>query len=287
MRTTSLHPAAKRGLAIALALVFLPSLAAKAQEAGAPTHPAPLGTRYAYTNAAGRELSLYVAMPPQAGSSPAPAVVFFHGGGWVQGGPWQFNTQAEHLAARGIAAIQVQYRLIGHGDPLDAPIADAVSAWTWVRQHAVELHLDPKRIALAGGSAGGHLAAYLATIAARSAAEEPALLILYNPVVLVGPGGCCGSRVIADPQAISPLDHVRAGLPPTLILHGDSDTTVPPVLVKQFTEAMKHAGNDCTLVLYPGQKHAFFNKPEYEAKTTAEVDRFLQAHGWESTAAGR
>jgi acetyl esterase/lipase len=86
-------------------------------------------------------------------------------------------------------------------------------------------------------------------------------------------------RFGCEPQAISPIHHVRKGLPPTLILHGRADSTVPYVTAEAFAAEMKKAGNRCELVGYDGQPHGFFNKDKYD-ETLAEADRFLTLLGY-------
>jgi acetyl esterase/lipase len=92
-------------------------------------------------------------------------------------------------------------------------------------------------------------------------------------------------RFGCDPQAISPIHHVRSGLPPTLILHGRADTTVPYVTAEAFCAEMKKAGNRCELVGYDGQPHGFFNAAKYD-ETLAEADRFLTSLGYLPKKAG-
>ncbi|MCA8993624.1 MAG: alpha/beta hydrolase fold domain-containing protein, partial [Planctomycetaceae bacterium] len=88
-------------------LLLVLTLALTAQAAG------PVGDKHVYKTVDGRELSLYVVSPETNGKPQmAPAVVFYHGGGWTGGQPTQFNDWATHLASRGMVAIQVQYRLL-------------------------------------------------------------------------------------------------------------------------------------------------------------------------------
>jgi len=240
--------------------------------------PQPVGTRYVYETVAGRELSLWVEGQSTDPAIPRlPALVLFHGGGWVVGSANQFNQQALTMAKLGVVVIQPEYRLVKPKDSIRAPIADATAAWRWVHDHAEQLGIDPERIGVGGGSAGGQLAAYLGMIAKVS---EPALMVLYNPVVDLGPGACCQTHAFGDYRTISPLYHVRPNLPATLIFHGAQDVLVSPVSIRAFVQAMKKAGNQCSAIFYPGVGHAFFNQPEYENKTTTELIDFLTARGW-------
>src|SRR5438093_12806671 len=114
-----------------------------------------LGEDVGYASADGVPLRYDHYRPRRVG--PAPAVVFVHGGAWVHGDPSQAAGNALHFARRGIATISISYRLApGHRFP--APLDDVRRGLRHVRAHAVELGIDPERIALMGLSAGAHLA---------------------------------------------------------------------------------------------------------------------------------
>jgi dipeptidyl aminopeptidase/acylaminoacyl peptidase len=82
-----------------------------------------------------------------------------------------------------------------------------------------------------------------------------------------------------EPRNLSPVHHVKAGVPPTIIFHGKSDQTVPFTTAEAFANAMKKAGNRCELVGYEGQGHGFFNygrgDSRYYRETLAAADKFL------------
>ena len=135
-----------------------------AASAGASAEEAP---SIVYKVVEGRELRLFIDTPPgRAPEGGRPAVVYFHGGGWVQGTPKHLMRYSRHLAQLGVTGIRVEYRLLERKRP-QAPepcIQDAKSALRYVRARAAELDVDPRRIAAAGGSAGGHLAAFAALV---------------------------------------------------------------------------------------------------------------------------
>lgn len=229
---------------------------------------------------------------------PRPAIVFFFGGGWSTGSPRQFEPQARYFASRGMVAISADYRIrTRDNSKVTDSVSDARSAIRWVRANAKRLGIDPSRIAAGGGSAGGHLAASTAFISEfddptedKKVSAAPNALVLFNPALVLAPLagldiGNAGSRLNAsllgaEPTKVSPAHHVKAGGPPTIIFHGESDSTVPFSTAKAFTEKMKAAGNQCQLISFPGQQHGFFNSEPSRSKTLKSADEFLTALGW-------
>lgn len=223
--------------------------------------------------------------------APKPAIVFFFGGGWSGGSPAQFEDQARHFAKRGMIAITADYRVRNrHGVQVVECVKDAKAAIAWVRENAGRLGIDPKKIAASGGSAGGHLAAATGTVSGFGSDERPNAMILFNPACTLAPipgwepkgagAGLTTERLGAEAEAISPAHHIGPHTPPTLILHGKADTTVPYASVVAFESVMKKAGRPCKLVGYDGEGHGFFNRGEYYTKTLAEADAFLVELGW-------
>jgi len=221
------------------------------------------------------------------------AIVFFFGGGWVNGNAQQFFHHCRHLAAQGMVAISAEYRVRNrHGTTPFECVADGKSAIRYVRAHATELGIDPDRIAAGGGSAGGHVAACTATIVAydepkedSSVSSRPNALVLFNPVADTTKLGYGANRFSDDPTVLSPAHHVTSGLPPTIIFHGTADTTVPFENVERFCREMRETGNECTLVPFAGKKHGFFNYGRDEDnrsyhETVARMDEFLRRHGY-------
>lgn len=287
-------------------LLLLSTLAAQAAEKPAAqkrgfTYPPTLdGARVeTYREIGEVKLNVWIFEPAEKAAAGAkrPAIVFFFGGGWTSGSPSQFERQCRHFAARGMVAITADYRVASRQGVKPAEcVADAKSCVRWVRRNAKRLGIDPARIAVGGGSAGGHLAAATATLPGLEAAGEdtavsavPDALVLFNPALVMAPleglelrgfaEKSSAERFGCEPTAISPIHHVHAGQPPTLILHGKADTTVPIVTVEAFAAAMKKAGNRCDIVGYDGQPHGFFNAAKYD-ETVAEADRFLVSLGF-------
>ena len=286
-----------------LLLLALGGLSATAQEKSptkkASGHPPVIaGAKVeTYRTVGSTELKVWIIEPADKGAKPRPAIVFFFGGGWTSGTPAQFEPQARHLAARGMVAVLADYRVKSRQDakPADC-VADAKACVRWVRANATRLGLDPDRLAVGGGSAGGHLAAAVATLPGLDPATDdkavscrPDALILFNPGTVMAPfpglelkgfgAGLDKGRFGCEPTEISPIHHVKKGLPPTIIFHGKADTTVPYATVEKFTEVMKAAGNRCELVGYEGQPHGFFNKAKYQ-ETLDATDAFLVSLGY-------
>ncbi len=254
----------------------------------------PSGEKHIYKKVDDRELVLYVTSPEDIKPDDRrPAVVFFHGGGWTGGAPGQFTEHAKYLASRGIVAVQVQYRLL-KGKEKTPPITcarDAKSAMRWVRSHAEKLNIDPDRIASAGGSAGGHLAAFVGmvegtddpaddkTISAKSNA-----MVLFNAVFDNGPGGWGHQRVGERYREFSPFHNVSSDDPPALVFLGSADKLIPVKTAEDFKRAMDKAKVRCEVMIFEGMPHGFFNhgrngnRPYYE--TVVAMDKFLVSLGW-------
>ncbi len=243
-----------------------------------------------YRTVGSLELKLWI-LGDSDPESPKPAIVFFFGGGWNSGSPAQFENQARHFAERGMIAILADYRVRARHDvPVVECVKDAKAAVAWIREHAERLGIDPQRIAASGGSAGGHLAACTGTLDGLGSEERPNAMILFNPACTLAPlGGWSPPRNDAtlsperfgvEVETLSPAHHIGPHTPPTLILHGTADTTVPYASVEVFERAMNEAGRRCRLVGYEGAGHGFFNRGEAYRKTLAEADAFLVELGW-------
>ncbi len=243
-----------------------------------------------YKKVAERELKLFIEKPASwKTSDQRPAMVFFFGGGWVAGNASQFLKQSEYLATRGMVGIRVEYRTIPKGDkgPPLVCCADAKSALRYVRAHAGELGIDPQRIAAAGGSAGGHLAAFTGLV---NGLDDPAddlriscrpdALVLFNPVFNNGPGQWGHERVGDRYLEFSPAHHLSKDAPPAIVFLGDEDKLIPVSVVQDFEAGMKQAGARCETHIYPKAGHGFFNRDPHFTLTLIETDKFLASLGW-------
>jgi acetyl esterase len=238
-------------------------------------------------------LKAHVFSAPGNQEKPRPAIVIFHGGGWVMGDPsWSFWL-VDRYACKGIVTIVAQYRLSDQKTASPAEASDdAMAAIGWIRAHAAQFNIDPDKVAALGWSAGAHLAASAAVFATEKT-QSPNLLALVSPAVSVVEDN--HFRALFPPgtkiEDFSPAEHVRPGLPPTVIVTGRTDTVTPLAGVTKFHERMLAAGNVSVLHVYDGVGHLFtpagqaddgFPKPDpaVQQKAYEAIDRFLAEQGY-------
>lgn len=215
--------------------------------------------------------------------SPAPALLLFHGGGWVFGEPRNVYKQCLFFREQGYTCIAAQYRL-GPPNPPDirGAIDDAAAALAYLHDNAPALGIDPKAIHAGGGSAGGQLAAALGAGLHGADRLRPTSLVLLNPVLDLAP--CTPFHHLAgeDWRALSPLQAVDADFPPALVLSGTRDVEVPVAGIEAFCAAVEASGGRCETAFYEGQGHGFFNprpgedNPYFE-RTNQRMQVFLDA----------
>lgn len=280
---------------ILTAVLACVSLLAAYPTSAQPGSPKP-DTTLVYREIGGEALRAHVFLPPaHRRMDRAPAVLLFHGGGWVAGeAEWTFPA-ARGFADSGLVALAIQYRL-SHGDvtPIDA-FADACAAFEWARMHAAELGLSG-RIAGYGVSAGGQLVAATATIGCGEndpKTSGPDALLLWSPALdLVHDrwftGLLQGRAGAAD---LSPARHVGPSTPPTSIVHGELDRLTPLAGVKLYCAALTSFERECDLFIYPGVGHLltrnlanqesdFDPDPKARAEGIVHHDRFLRKMGF-------
>ena len=118
-----------------------------------------------------------------AATTPLPAVVYFHGGGWVQGDLETHHGLCARLAKHaGVLVVAVDYRLAPeHKFP--AAVDDCLAAYRWARAKGRDVGADPARVAVAGDSAGGNLSATVSQLAASEGSPVPTCQVLIYPAV--------------------------------------------------------------------------------------------------------
>ncbi len=228
------------------------------------------------------------ALPKKQRSRKSPAIVYFFGGGWTGRNPLQFHEHALRYAEKGIVTILADYRVKNvHGtSPMEA-LLDAKSAMRYVRGHAKKWRIDEDRIAAAGGSAGGHLAAACFTNERFNAAGDnlrisakPNALLLFNPVIDNGPDGYGYERVSQWFPDFSPMHMIKDAFPETIFFLGTKDRLIPVSTAETFTAKVQATGSSCELHLYDGAGHGFFNQPAYREVIFPKVDSFLLRIGY-------
>ena len=126
-------------------------------------------------------IPIRVYWPPTASDTAPPVVVFIHGGGWSVGDLDTYDgTAREHAVGAGAVVVSVDYRLAPEY-PYPAAVEDAWAATHWVAEHAGELGADPERLAVAGDSAGGNLAAVVSQLARDAGGPRILLQLLWYP----------------------------------------------------------------------------------------------------------
>ena len=228
-----------------------------------------------------------------------PTLIYIHGGGWTggtkEGG---FNKVLPYLEM-GWNVVNVEYRL-ARVSLAPAAVEDCLCALRWIAANAKQHHIDANRLVVTGDSAGGHLALTTGMIPESAGLDREcpgvplpkvaAIVDWYGITdvndLLDGPNrktyavawlsSMPNRQEIA--KRVSPLEYVRAGLPPILMIHGDADPTVPYQHSVRLKEALDKAGVPNQLYTVPGGHHGGFTAPENVGVYTA-IKAFLKQHG--------
>jgi len=219
-----------------------------------------------------------------AAGAKAPALLWIHGGGFTGGDKAQKREQniGNNLAAHGYVVLCINYMLQQKGGALAWPqnLQDCKTAVRWLRANAARLHLDPNRIAVAGGSAGGHLASMVALTKPEDGLDPKGPYGEFSCAVQAGMDfyGCVdlttwhdstmfGKTKAQDPdlyRKASAPTYARKDSPPLLILHGTADKTVDIKQSETLAAALQKAGADVELVRVPGAPHTFDLQPKQQ-----------------------
>lgn len=245
---------------------------------------------------------LDLAMPESRGTTPRPALVIIHGGGWRSGdkrvGMWK-ELPVEY-AKHGYVAVSLNYRFAAEA-PLPACIEDVKCAVRWLRAHAKDYNVDPARIGAYGNSAGAHLAAMLALAGpdAKLEGDGPyqqhssavqAAVISATPVDFLDwgaprAGSGTWENLFGGPKETitervrksMPLTYAHAAAPPILIIHGNADKTVPISQSQKLSAALKQAGaKNVTFLIVDGAGHNAFAAGE--SATRGAMMSFFDRH---------
>ena len=234
----------------------------------------------AYSRPGGRDLTMDAFVPE--GPGPFPAVIVAHGGGWEAGDKVTYVSPALRALARaGFAWFSIDYRLtpwVRNPDQLD----DLRAAIRYVRAHAARFHVDPHRIAILGESASGQMVAQLASEPCTGC-EAQAVVSFYGVYDFTQWAADRDNRPMLDRifgswdtatlERYSPLFHVRADLPPMLLIQGTKDELYAGTLA--YAERLKRAGARYELILLEGAPHGMENwvgHPEWDFYRQRMVD---------------
>ena len=191
-----------------------------------------------------------------------PAVMLIHGGAWSSGDKWNVSDHARELAQAGYAVVAINYRL-APTSKYPAQIDDCRAALRWMHAQAAEFKIDPERIAVYGYSAGGHLAALLATDALDGLPRVKAAVIGGAPcdftfipedsrAIAHVMGGTRAETPLAYRDA-SPLTYATSDDCPMFFFHGDNDLIVPPMASRVLCNRLSELGVETCY--YPVAKH--------------------------------
>lgn len=240
---------------------------------------------------------------PEAGAG-APVILYLHGGAWTFGDKRdQGRPMLHEFVAQGWVAVTPNYRLAPH-DPWPAPMLDAVAALAWVKGEISRYGGDPERVVVAGGSAGGHLAA-LVGLAGADPAWRPegvgdevdlsvrAVLSYYGVLEMTGDEDhwhglgeglvrLLERRVVQRPyrghedlyRSISPMERIGRDAPTFLVVQGTNDTLVDYRVARGFVARFRaSAFAPCYHVELPFTQHAFdvTASPRTSATTRAAI----------------
>lgn len=217
--------------------------------------------------------------PVAAGSDPLPALVYFHGGGWVIGDLDTHDTLCRGLTAEsGCRVVSVGYRLAPE-HPFPAAIEDAYAALKWVESNATAVAIDANRIAVGGDSAGGNLAAVVCQLARAKGRPAVQFQLLIYPCTHSSPDTesrrlfadvpvlnkdsiewfqrhyFAGQPAPADPRASPLLAENLGGLPRAYIVTAGLDPLRDEA--RQYAERLRAAGVPVDYVCYDEMVHAF------------------------------
>jgi pectinesterase len=257
-----------------------------------------------------RRLSLDVYRPKEpVGKSPA--IVMYFGGGWQNGRPALFAPLAQALAQKGYVCVVPEYRLSGEA-PFPAAIHDAKAAIRWTRKHARRFNIDAEKIASLGGSAGGHLAGFVATTTGSGKFEgtgehQEVTSDVQAAIVMCGPMNLLDSESVqrinaaaASPvghamidflqgetpnsnhdlyQMASPLFHAGQQTPPMLFIDGEKDN--PGKRSEKLREILNTHQIPNRLIILPKAPHPFWVYRQWFRPTVDAIDLFLREQ-WEN-----
>lgn len=293
----SSHALRTGGLAVAFALMMMVPMAGGQQRARGPVTYPPLPEWISiqrdihYDRYPGTVLD--VLQPKSSGDDRAPGVIVFHGGGWVHTGKeTTYRSLCLPYLERGFVVANVEYRVASQATA-PAAVSDALNATRWFFKHARQYHVDPRRIVVTGGSAGGHLAlmvgmtpklAHLGPVSPVAAVIDgygitDAVDLLNGPHRQFWADDWipAGPERVELARRVSPMTYVRHDLPPIFMAQGADDHTVPVEQSVRLHDALDMDGVPNELVIVPDAKHGF-NREQWDT-LDVKIFAFLKVHG--------
>lgn len=259
----------------------------------AEAEPLPTGKVYTYKEVEGvkREVEIYFPKDHDPSKKAVPGILFFHGGAWFGGKRSQFAHQCQYFADRGLVAGTVTYHLTTEEEREIAKveglsfkrycIPDVKSAIRWFKQHADELGVDPQRIIVGGGSAGGHVCLLGTTTPGLNDPADPegydtsvAAYLLFNPAFAFA------GRIAGDGQDpdVDLRKHLTSDFPPAIAFFGAKDNWKKGW--DQCLERMRELEITTTeTFIAEEQIHGFYNSQPWRDVTLIEADKFLKKLG--------
>ncbi len=252
-----------------------------------------------YGETGGQKLLLDVYQPAGECKSPLPAIVMVHGGAWRGGNKRDFAGLAREFAQKGYVVFSVGYRFAPQYT-YPAQLDDVQRAVRWIRAHAKNYCVDPKRIGALGGSAGGHLVALLGLRETRDNSDKslakysskvqcvvdlfgPTDLTVFpedNPVVSVV-YDFIGKKPKEAPDLYkdaSPMYHISRKSAPFLVVHGTADPIVPVEQSDRFVEALKKAKVEVTYLRIEGVGHGWDPQSPVHQQVLSAIEAFFNKH---------
>lgn len=220
---------------------------------------------------------------PEAATGQAMLVV--PGGGYGRICIAKATAVAEWLVGHGIAAFILKYRM-PNGHP-DAVLEDGEQAMRMIRDSAARWGIDPRNVGVIGTSAGGHLAAVLATRYTSEATRPDFVVLLYPALSMEYPNGRTRENLLGagcDDETLrsrwSMSGQVHAGMPEVLLVLCDDDEVVPPENSIGFYAALKRHGVKAELHVFPRGGHGFWMQKRYEygEETYPIIMRWIRQH---------
>ena len=229
------------------------------------------------------ELKLDIYRPPK-GKEKRMATIHFHGGGFTQGSKDTLSERVRPLAALGYTAIAAQYRLAGQSG-FPGLVHDAKAAIRWVRANAKTLNIEPNRIAVVGYSAGGYHALFTAGTGDRPEWEgsggnagvstKVAACLAYYPATSVPANMMPAGSTEEQRRAANATTYIAAGFPPTMILHGFKDTTIPIDNSLRLAQQFRDANVPVEFHGIEGAPHVFDSNVELAVAAAQFADIFM------------